>query len=183
MYSRILVAVENNQIGDAVFNEALSTAKNNGASLMLLHVMSPFEERYVNPISIDPYSFYPTMHSEAILQTLKKWDKLKQESINFLMQLSKRAASEGVTAEFTQHLGDPGRIICDIARNWQADLIIVGRRGRVGLSEFFLGSVSNYVLHHAHCSVLTVQGALNKKQETLTEACEMVPVIVSKITP
>ncbi len=165
MHSKILVAIENNQIGEAVFNEALSTAKTNGASLMLLHVMSPFEERYVNPISMDPYSFYPTMHSEAILQTLQKWDTLKQECIDFLIGLSKRAASEGITAQFTQNLGDPGRVICDIARNWQADLIIVGRRGRVGLSEFFLGSVSNYVLHHAHCSVLTVQGTLKEKED------------------
>lgn len=173
MYSRILVAVENNQIGETVFNEALSTAKANGASLMLLQVMSPFEERYINPISMDPYSFYPTMHSEAILQTLKKWDMLKQECTDFLMGLATRAANEGITAEFTQNLGDPGRIICDMARNWQADLIIVGRRGRVGLSEFFLGSVSNYVLHHAHCSVLTVQGMLNKTEKTLAESCQV----------
>jgi nucleotide-binding universal stress UspA family protein len=173
MYSRVLVAVENNQIGDAVFNEALSTAKANGASLMLLHVMSPFDERYVNPISMDPYSFYPAMHSEAILQTLKKWDTMKQECTDFLMQLSKRAVQEGVTTEFTQNVGDPGRIICDMARNWQADLIIVGRRGRAGLSEFFLGSVSNYVLHNAHCSVLTVQGTLKKTEKTLTESSQV----------
>ncbi|MBW4600554.1 MAG: universal stress protein [Calothrix sp. FI2-JRJ7] len=173
MHSKILVAVENNQIGEAVFNEALSMAKTNGACLMLLHVTSPFEERYVNPISIDPYSFYPTMHSEAILQSLKKWDALKQECTDFLMALSQRAASYGISAEFTQNLGDPGRIICDMARNWQADLIIVGRRGRVGLSEFFLGSVSNYVLHHAHCSVLTVQGTLKNTEETLAQSCQI----------
>jgi nucleotide-binding universal stress UspA family protein len=169
MHSKILVAVENNQIGEAVFNEALSTAKMNGASLLLLHVMSPYEERYVNPISMDPYSFYPTMHSEAIMQTLQKWDRLKQECTDFLIGLSKRAASVGVTAQFTQNLGDPGRVICDMARNWEADLIIVGRRGRVGLSEFFLGSVSNYVLHHAHCSVLTVQGTMNQTKTSAEE--------------
>lgn len=48
-------------------------------------------------------------------------------------------------------------MICELARNWNADLIILGRRGRTGLSELLLGSVSNYVLHHAPCSVLTVQ--------------------------
>ncbi|NEO28803.1 MAG: universal stress protein, partial [Kamptonema sp. SIO4C4] len=35
--------------------------------------------------------------------------------------------------------------------------VIIGRRGRVGLSEILLGSVSNYVLHHAPCAVMVVQ--------------------------
>ncbi|MFM7578374.1 MAG: universal stress protein, partial [Microcystaceae cyanobacterium] len=36
------------------------------------------------------------------------------------------------------------------------DVIVVGHRGRWGLSEILLGSVSNYVFHHAHCPVLVV---------------------------
>ncbi|MGQ9872468.1 universal stress protein [Leptodesmis sp.] len=38
-----------------------------------------------------------------------------------------------------------------------ADLILIGNRGHTGLKELFLGSASNYVLHHAPCSVLTVK--------------------------
>ncbi len=164
MFKKILVAVENNQIGNLVFDEALALAKATNASLMLVHVMSPYSDRSVNPISMDPYSFYPAMHSEALTQTLKQWDGLKQESIDFLNFLCRSAADEGVTVEFTQNFGDPGRIICEMARNWQAEVIILGRRGRVGLSEFFLGSVSNYVLHHAPCSVLAIQGAIAQTQ-------------------
>ncbi|PAX53307.1 universal stress protein [Brunnivagina elsteri] len=160
MFKKILVAVENNQIGNLVFDEALALAKATNAGLMLVHVMSPYSDRTINPISMDTYSFYPAIHSEALTQTLKQWDGLKQESIDFLNFLCKVANSEGLTAEFTQNFGDPGRIICEMARNWQADVIILGRRGHAGLSEFFLGSVSNYVLHHAHCSVLAIQGLI-----------------------
>jgi len=49
-------------------------------------------------------------------------------------------------------------------------LVVVGRRGHSGLSELFLGSVSNYVLHRAPCSVLTIQGeALKKATQTAEE--------------
>ena len=37
--------------------------------------------------------------------------------------------------------------------------MVIGRRGHKNISEMFLGSVSNYVMHHAPCSVLVVQGA------------------------
>ena len=53
--------------------------------------------------------------------------------------------------------GNPGRSICELASTWEADLILVGSRGLKGLKEMFLGSVSNYVTHHAPCSVLIVR--------------------------
>lgn len=53
--------------------------------------------------------------------------------------------------------GSPERSICEIAQTWEADLIIVGSRGLTGIKEMFLGSVSNYVTHHAPCSVLIVR--------------------------
>ncbi len=69
-----------------------------------------------------------------------------------------------------QNLGDPGRIICEIARDCDADLIVMGRGNHSGLNEFFLGSVSNYVLHHAPCSVLAVQGQLSQKTKNYNYA-------------
>jgi len=39
------------------------------------------------------------------------------------------ANAAGVNAEFTQNIS-PGRTICDLARTWGADLIVMGRRGR-----------------------------------------------------
>jgi len=54
-------------------------------------------------------------------------------------------------------MGDPGRWIRDLAHSWEADLIVLGRRGLTGVAEMFLGSVSNYIVHHVGCSVLVVQ--------------------------
>ncbi len=50
----------------------------------------------------------------------------------------------------------PERFIVEEAKNWQADLIVVGSHGRGFWGRLTLGSVSNSVIHHAHCSVLVV---------------------------
>jgi nucleotide-binding universal stress UspA family protein len=47
-----------------------------------------------------------------------------------------------------------GPAIIDHAHD--AELIVVGRRGRGAVSSIVLGSVSSYVLHHATCPVLVV---------------------------
>jgi universal stress protein A len=40
------------------------------------------------------------------------------------------------------------------------DLIVVGSHGRSGVSRFFIGSVSDYVVRHARCPVMVVRGGL-----------------------
>jgi nucleotide-binding universal stress UspA family protein len=169
MFHKILVALDNTDIGRHVFDEALYTAKTTGAEMMLLHVVSPFDERYPYPAYIYPYPIVPSVRNEAVKEYLGEWEGLKQEGIEFLTLLCNQAIASDVTTEFAQYLGDPGRMICDVARDWEADLIVVGRHGRSGLKEFFLGSVSNYVLHHAPCSVLTVQQGIKATTEETQE--------------
>ena len=46
-------------------------------------------------------------------------------------------------------------MICELAEQLEADLIVVGNRGMKG-GRRLLGSVPNSVSHHAPCSVLIV---------------------------
>ncbi|MCY7366658.1 MAG: universal stress protein [Chamaesiphon sp.] len=66
-----------------------------------------------------------------------------------------------IQAEILQSFGDTGPTICTVAKTWGADLIIMGRNQKSVLTEIFLGSTSNDVLHHAHCSVLIIQPSIN----------------------
>jgi nucleotide-binding universal stress UspA family protein len=166
MFRKILVAFDNSPIGEHIFDEAVSLAKVSGASLMLMNVVSPFDEYYPNPFLTQTGMNYPGISAAIVNSYLEQWEELKQESLDFLKSFCDRAQALEVKTEFTQSFGDPGRAICDVARNYEADLIILGRRGRKGLSELFLGSVSNYVLHHAPCSVLTLQGPISDTTES-----------------
>ncbi len=50
--------------------------------------------------------------------------------------------------------GEPGRALCDLAADTDASALILGSRGRGGLKRAFLGSVSDYVVRNAPCSVI-----------------------------
>ncbi|MEQ8174745.1 MAG: universal stress protein [Syntrophomonadaceae bacterium] len=53
--------------------------------------------------------------------------------------------------------GQPGAVLTQIAENIKAALIVIGSHNRGSMGLFFMGSVSNYVLHNAACPVLVVK--------------------------
>jgi nucleotide-binding universal stress UspA family protein len=50
--------------------------------------------------------------------------------------------------------GDPGRALCDLAAEVNADAIVMGSRGRGGIKRALLGSVSDHVVRNAPCTVI-----------------------------
>jgi len=163
MYQKILVAMDNSEISQQVFDTALSMAKANNASLMLLHVLTD-EEMGLTEIATQQISVleYHAAMAEQIEVYLKEKDLLRQKYLELLQTLVNQAIDAGVTADYTLSGGGPGRTICDLAKSIDADLIIMGRRGLSGLSEFIMGSISSYVVHHAPCSVLIFQAKHQK---------------------
>jgi len=53
--------------------------------------------------------------------------------------------------------GDYAEEILNAAKEFDADMIVIGSRGLGLLKSTVLGSVSQKVLHHASCSVVTVR--------------------------
>jgi nucleotide-binding universal stress UspA family protein len=165
MFNKILAAIDASESSKQVFDTALSLAKLNNAELMLLHVISPLDEGYPTLMFPGAADVYPTLYEEAVKSYKQQWQEFEQRSLDILRSLASQAREAGITVEFSQSTGDPGKNICNTARIWEAGLIVIGRRGHKGLSELLLGSVSNYVLHHAPCSVLTLQGITHASTE------------------
>ena len=105
---------------------------------------------FYQPISTPP---------ENIEIAEKQTNRIHQESQAWLENCQQQAIAEKIPTEIQcfPTMGNPGVQICELAHDWNADLVVVGRKGRTGITEALLGSVSNHVVHHAPCSVFVIQ--------------------------
>ncbi len=79
-----------------------------------------------------------------------------------LARVQEELARKGVTRVETLFLeGDPVERVLEAAQERSANLIVVGSRGLSTTGRFFLGSVSDGILHHAKCPVLVVKSGGN----------------------
>ncbi|MGB8697893.1 MAG: universal stress protein [Thermosynechococcaceae cyanobacterium] len=156
MVKKVLAAMDLSENSEPIFEQAVALAAASKANLMLLHVLSYEEKDSPTPIlSVSPYT--PIALTETWDIHRQEWEKYEEQGLKLLRSLCDRATAAGLQTEFTQTFGSAGRVICELARNWDAEVIVMGRRSHSGLGELFLGSVSNYVVHHTPCSVFIVQ--------------------------
>lgn len=81
--------------------------------------------------------------SDAFIQARQERLQLKiQETKDWLQIYVEQAATKGIPTELKCQVGNPGSLIRDVAKDWNADLIVMGRRGLSSFKEVFLGSVS-----------------------------------------
>ncbi|KEI69147.1 hypothetical protein A19Y_4503 [Planktothrix agardhii NIVA-CYA 126/8] len=101
------------------------------------------------------------LYGQRLNQVAQIQHELIEKEINqvsgWLATFVSYAQQQGVSIETEYQVGEAGYWIREMTKKWGADLVIVGRRNRSELAELFLGSVSNYVVHHVKCSVLVVQ--------------------------
>ena len=80
--------------------------------------------------------------------------KASTEAVNAAEEI---VAGAGMKTESAVLEGSPKRRIVEESKAWGADLIVVGSHGRRGLTRYLLGSVSEAVAMHAHCSVEVIR--------------------------
>ncbi len=155
MFNKILVAVDMEGAKAELVESAIALAKATNAQLKLVNVLTAEDDDSMPLFAHPGLTGYPPVLDDSIWQGYReRYQDYQEAALIKLRRLANQASAAGVRAEFNQESGGPGRAICDLAASWEADLVMVGNRGRKGLSELFLGSVSNYVMHHAPCSVL-----------------------------
>jgi len=97
-------------------------------------------------------------HPELWKQFTAERRKMFAQAQRFLERLGTQLRPGDARPDVLVKWGLPLTGILEALKKQQADLVVVGSRGRSGVRRFLLGSVSEGVLNSAPCSVLISQG-------------------------
>jgi nucleotide-binding universal stress UspA family protein len=142
--NRILCAVDFSEPSARALQYALALAERLGAQVDVIHVYE-FPNFAVEDGAVE----LPPYMQENLAMRLRER----------LEQFVKEKAGEG--PKTTVHLaeGVPYLQIVEVAKQQQADLIVIGTHGRTGLSHMMLGSVAERVVRTSEVPVLTIRSA------------------------
>lgn len=147
MYRRILVPIDGSQASERALQEAVALASG-AAQFRLVHVL---EEIYL----MEPEGY-------AQIDMTNVQNALRQSGERTLAAAAAKVQQSGATAETVLLDANGERIpsvIVNEARQWTADLIVLGTHGRSGLDRLLLGSVAEGVTRIAPVPVLLVRAA------------------------
>lgn len=136
---RILLATDFSPASDAATKYAMAMAKRFSAKLMLTHVIDLSVSSRSDAVVGLPLD---EMRNRAGMQLLRLVDQLQAEGIR--------------STSHTMEDSNPAAAIVRLAKRMDADLIVTGTSGRLGLSKMILGSCAEGVIRHAQCPVVTV---------------------------
>jgi len=143
----ILVPIDGSEYSLNAAQYATRIARNEKAQLFCIHVVTPrMPFGYATPAASSTKSRY--------------YDDIKNKVESWFDNVRNIARDEGIFDIKTEIFIDVKSIIESIieyATRKNIDLIVIGTRGRTGLRRFFMGSVANGVVQHAHCSVLVIR--------------------------
>jgi nucleotide-binding universal stress UspA family protein len=154
---RLLVAVDGSSFGDAAVAEVAERPWPDGS-----------EVRVVTAIHLP---FVPTPETWVLPEELyAEAEKHSREQADLTLQRAEKTiaesnASRRVPLGFSREtmLGHAEEVIISTAREWEADLILLGSHGHRAWERFILGSVSQAVAWHAPCSVEIVRTTPGEK--------------------
>jgi nucleotide-binding universal stress UspA family protein len=139
---QILIATDGSPSAQEAVDVGLELAKEQGADVTFVHVTDP--DMFVGGRG----GTHPITHSEPI-----------DDSEAALKAAAQAAEEAGVSYALERIAGETVAAIAALADEKDADLIVVGSRGRNTLATALLGSVSHGVLRHAKRPVLVVKTA------------------------
>jgi len=141
---RIVVGLDGSDQAAAALDWAINLAKPIGAEIVAVSAL------HVPVYAFDPYAIaLPLEYDPEWRAAMKKafeeeWCRpLRESGLRYRMEMQD---------------GRPASVIADVADAVDADLVVVGRRGRGGVAELLLGSVSHELSHHCKRPVLLISG-------------------------
>jgi nucleotide-binding universal stress UspA family protein len=143
---RIVVGVDGSKHAEAALEWAIRMAKGMGSEVVAVLGIAPpvyFDTGYMS--TVPPVQFDPEWRAEMKKEFEGSWTAPLRDA--------------GVKFRTIMEDGRPASVIAKVAEDEDADVIVLGRRGRGGVAELVLGSVSHELVLHSKRPVLLISGA------------------------
>jgi nucleotide-binding universal stress UspA family protein len=145
LVGKILVAIDGSNGASVAAQAAKEVAKATGSEVHLVYAMQ--EERY-----------RPHLGPEMWEGWEEGFEQAKRSARSWVEEQAERMRGEGVkVVESHLLLGRPDAAIVWLTEELGARLVVVGSRGLGGIRRTLIGSVSDSVVRHAHCSVMVIR--------------------------
>lgn len=145
---RILMAIDGSPCSEAAIHEvALRPWPANSE----FRIISAFQ------IPLNPAPEAWTLQPECYAEMERAEREQAQKAVDVACGELRKAKGESANVSGQVLPGPPQPVILEEADRWKADLIVVGSHGYGTWHRLILGSVSQAVVLHAHCSVEVVR--------------------------
>lgn len=141
---KVLLAIDASDQAEQAFDWYLSTVHRPDNEVVLLHVPEAVLEADKNSSQPSSKGSNDDGGAKDPMKTKELEDKFNGKILE--NGISGRVRSEGGSK--------PGEIICKVAEEEDVAMIVVGTRGLGKVRRAIMGSVSDYVVHHAPCPVI-----------------------------
>ena len=136
----ILCPVDFSQASDKALQYAGGLAEDYGAKMHLLHVVEP-----VIPIA-----------QEYIVGTIPVTRTIEEVAKGHMAQVVENLQHRGIAVTSQVAMGDVHALIEETIATEQPDLIVMGSHARSGVERFFMGSVSEWLMHNSPVPILVI---------------------------
>jgi nucleotide-binding universal stress UspA family protein len=141
----VIASTDLSETGDAAIPHAVRWALDQGATLVLVHVVDDY------PLPNPLYAHYYPIPTEE-----QQHKVASRARAALRAQLPPELRQPGRSSIVVSR-GDPAREIIRVASEAPDPVIVIASHGRTGLARLALGSVAERVIRAAHCPVLVVR--------------------------
>ncbi|MGQ9870413.1 universal stress protein [Leptodesmis sp.] len=150
---KILIAVDITETGHPTLEQALRLLNLQTATVLLLSVEQPV----VTPPTSDMPGFFsesPELSWQNEVEMANLEEERAKTALDWAERVCQQAGIQFVVPRL--EIGDPKHVICEVAKQEAVDVIVVGSHHKGMVERILMGSISDYVVHHAECPVLVV---------------------------
>ena len=148
MLKKILVPIDGSYISFQALDYAMQLGKAFDSEIVVTHVNDPYDLS----VPVDP----KTVTIPTCEQTSEEKKRDGAAALAIAQKVAEKASYKNIAFEKAIDT-DPAKRIIDMAKEIEADTIVMGNRGLGTAKSFFLGSVSTTVVKHACCPVIVVK--------------------------